>query len=220
MEFDFRTGGAYTWFYKETFMSTEESNKINTNYVDNQRLTAEMTRYSKQYSEWKRAASKNPGLTKPKISEYLGTAILQISNGLASKPNFKGYVFVDEMISDGVENCLQYLYNFDETISPNGFAYLTQIIYYAFIRRIGKEKKQMAIKQSLRDDLFAREPYRRRAGAFERGIGDPTPSDDHLGGLSRLEYSPDSGSDPVEKPKSKKKKAKKPRNTPLTDIFE
>ena len=53
------------------------------------------------------------------------------------------------MISDGVENCLQYLDNFNPTKSNNPFAYFTQIIYYAFVRRIQKEKKQVKVKQKM-----------------------------------------------------------------------
>ena len=53
------------------------------------------------------------------------------------------------MISDGIENCLQYMDNFDPEKSKNPFAYFTQIIYYAFIRRIQKEKKQQQVKQKM-----------------------------------------------------------------------
>ena len=65
------------------------------------------------------------------------------------RPNFINYTYRDDMISDGIENCLQYMYNFNPDKSKNPFAYFTQIIYYAFIRRIQKEKKQSTIKNKL-----------------------------------------------------------------------
>ena len=83
--------------------------------------------------------------------EYIVNCILKIANGLSNRPNFINYTYKDEMISDGIENCLQYIYNFDPTKSKNPFAYFTQIIYYAFIRRIQKEKKQQHIKHKMID---------------------------------------------------------------------
>ena len=86
---------------------------------------------------------------RPKVPEYIGECILKIANGLSNRPNFINYTYKDEMISDGIENCLQYIYNFNPKKSKNPFAYFTQIIYYAFIRRIQKEKKQTTIKNRL-----------------------------------------------------------------------
>ena len=83
---------------------------------------------------------------KPQIPNYVGRCLLQIANRLATKPNFANYTFKDDMISDGIENCVSYIHNFDPEKSNNPFAYFTQIIYYAFLRRIQKEKKQLYIK--------------------------------------------------------------------------
>ena len=58
-------------------------------------------------------------------------------------------MFRDDMISDGIENCVQYIHNFDPAKSKNPFAYFTQIIHYAFLRRIQKEKKQLDIKTKI-----------------------------------------------------------------------
>jgi hypothetical protein len=71
---------------------------------------------------------------------------MKIAEGLSHKPNFINYTYRDEMISDGIENCLMYFANFDETKSKNPFAYFTQVIYFAFLRRIQKEKKQLYVK--------------------------------------------------------------------------
>jgi len=82
----------------------------------------------------------------PAIPNYIGECFLKIADHLSRKPNFVSYSFRDEMISDGIENCLMYFKNFDSTKSKNPFAYFTQIIYYAFLRRIMKEKKQLYVK--------------------------------------------------------------------------
>ena len=86
---------------------------------------------------------------KPKISNYLGECFLKIATHLSYKPNFVNYMFRDDMISDGIENCIQYIHNFDPEQSKNPFAYFTQIIHYAFLRRIQKEKKQLEIKTKI-----------------------------------------------------------------------
>lgn len=83
---------------------------------------------------------------KPVIPDYIGQCLLLIANRLSHKPNFINYSYREEMISDGIENCIAYIDNFDPDKSKNPFAYFTQIIYYAFLRRIQKEKKQQYIK--------------------------------------------------------------------------
>jgi len=83
---------------------------------------------------------------KPKIPNYIGECFMKIAEGLSHKPNFINYSYRDEMISDGIENCLMYFENFDSTKSSNPFAYFTQVIYFAFLRRIQKEKKQLYVK--------------------------------------------------------------------------
>lgn len=82
----------------------------------------------------------------PRIPNYIGECFLKIAEGLSHKPNFISYTYRDEMIADGIENCLMYFSNFDPAKSSNPFSYFTQIIYYAFLRRISKERKQMYVK--------------------------------------------------------------------------
>ena len=110
-------------------------------YVDNAKFLEEMIEYKRQYK-----ISINDNEESPIISEYLGSVFLKIAQRLSFRPNFINYAFKDDMISDGIENCLHYIHNFDPEKSSNPFAYFTQIIYYAFIRRIQKEKKQLYIK--------------------------------------------------------------------------
>ena len=114
-------------------------NKIH--YVDNAKFLEAMIEYKSEYNE----AKKNDKEL-PMISEYLGSVFLKIAQRLSFRPNFINYAFKNDMISDGIENCLHYIHNFNPEKSNNPFAYFTQIIYYAFIRRIQKEKKQLYIK--------------------------------------------------------------------------
>ena len=86
---------------------------------------------------------------KPRIPNYLGECFLKIATHLSYKPNFVNYMFGEDMISDGIENCVQYIHNFNPEKSQNPFAYFTQIIHYAFLRRIQKEKKQLEIKTKI-----------------------------------------------------------------------
>jgi hypothetical protein len=86
---------------------------------------------------------------KPRIPNYLGDCFLKIATHLSYKPNFVNYMFREDMISDGIENCVQYIHNFNPERSQNPFAYFTQIIHYAFLRRIQKEKKQLEIKNKI-----------------------------------------------------------------------
>ena len=86
---------------------------------------------------------------KPVIPRYVGECFLKIANHLSFKPNFVNYMFKDDMICDGIENCVQYIHNFNPKKSENPFAYFTQIIYYAFLRRIQREKRQLEIKNKI-----------------------------------------------------------------------
>jgi len=91
--------------------------------------------------------AKREKLPDPILNTYIGECILLLSRKIATKSCFSGYSFIDEMISDGVENCIQYgITNFDPSKKANAFSYFTQIIKWAFIRRIQKEKKQQYIK--------------------------------------------------------------------------
>src|SRR6056300_1347882 len=113
-------------------------------YVNNKDFLEAMTAYKKEVDKAKRQKK-----DKPLVSDYIGSCFLKIANHLSYRPNFINYTFRDDMISDDIENCLQYLDNFNPEKSNNPFAYFTQIIYYAFIRRIQKEKKQVTIKHKL-----------------------------------------------------------------------
>lgn len=95
------------------------------------------------------AVAKERGMPKPIVSNYIGECFLKIATHLSYRPNFINYMYKDDMICDGIENCIQYIDNFDPEKSSNPFAYFTQIVYYAFLRRIAKEKRQMEIKEKI-----------------------------------------------------------------------
>ena len=115
-------------------------------YVNNKELLEAMTSYRERV-----IYAKEHSKPKPRVSNYVGDCFLKIATHLSYKPNFVNYPFREDMICDGIENCLQYIDNFDPDKSSNPFAYFTQIIYYAFLRRIQKEKKQLEIKQKILD---------------------------------------------------------------------
>jgi hypothetical protein len=98
-------------------------------------------------------ANKEAGIDPPQISNYLGDCFIKIARHLSYKSNFINYSYKDEMISDAIENCLAVVNNFDPAKSKNPFAYFTQITFYAFVRRIQREKKQMATKFRYIDQL-------------------------------------------------------------------
>lgn len=110
-------------------------------YVNNEKFLEQMKAFRQNVIE-----ARIDGKERPRVPEYIGECIFKIASHLARKPNFANYTFKDDMISDGVENCLLYIDNFDPEKSSNPFAYFTQIIYYAFLRRIQKEKKQLYVK--------------------------------------------------------------------------
>jgi len=115
--------------------------KRSEHYVNNKEFLAALVEYREKVTK-----SMEDGTDRPQIPRYIGECFLKIATHLSYKPNFVNYMFKEDMISDGIENCVQYIYNFDPEKSKNPFAYFTQIINYAFLRRIQKEKKQMEIK--------------------------------------------------------------------------
>lgn len=110
-------------------------------YVNNGEFLAAMVDYRNLVLE-----SKKNEVDRPIMPNYIGECFIKIATHLSYKPNFINYTFRDDMIADGIENCIQYVDNFDPAKSENPFAYFTQIIYFAFLRRIQKEKKQLYIK--------------------------------------------------------------------------
>ena len=125
-----------------------EPKKKRAHYVNNQEFLEALIQYKKDCYD-----AENSGEDKPVIPNYIGECLLKIGTHLSYKPNFINYSYRDDMILDGVENCILYLSNFNPEKSKNPFSYFTQIIYYAFLRRIMKEKKQSYVKNKMIQEL-------------------------------------------------------------------
>jgi hypothetical protein len=118
--------------------------KRSEHYVNNKEFLAALIKYRED-----KEIAEIQGKPKPPIPRYIGECFLKIANHLSFKPNFVNYMFKEDMISDGIENCVQYIHNFNPEKSQNPFAYFTQIIHYAFLRRIQREKRQLEIKNKI-----------------------------------------------------------------------
>lgn len=119
------------------------------NYINNKTLYGAMIHYKNDLRE---AVSK--GNNKPIVPNYIGESIILICSNLAKKPNFSGYTYKQDMISDGIMDCISAVDNFDPDKTNNPFAYFTQIAWNAFLRRIQKEKKQTYIKHKNFENSF------------------------------------------------------------------
>lgn len=97
--------------------------------------------------------AKQEGKPRPVIPDYIARCIMMIAEKLSRKPNFYNYTFREDMVGDAIKNCILYIDNFDPGISKNPFAYFTQIIYFAFIQRINKERKQLYVKYKSTENL-------------------------------------------------------------------
>ena len=116
-------------------------------YVNNADFSQAVVDYVSTVNE-----AKETKIEIPKVPDYVAQCFLRIAEGLSHKANFIRYTYREEMVMDAVENCLKAVenYNIDAKTrsgKPNAFAYFTQIIWFAFLRRITKEKKQQEIKE-------------------------------------------------------------------------
>ena len=118
--------------------------KRSEHYVNNKEFLAALIKHREDIE-----IAEIQGKEKPRIPRYIGECFLKIATHLSFKPNFVNYMFKEDMISDGIENCVQYIHNFNPEKAQNPVADFTQIIHYAFLRRIQKEKKQLEIKNKI-----------------------------------------------------------------------
>ena len=123
-------------------------------YVNNEKFLEVMGEYREKFLQ-----AKADNIEPPIIPDYAGECFLKIAERLSHRPNFINYAFREEMVSDGIENCVMYASNFNPEKSANPFAYFTQIIYYAFLRRIEKEKKQLYIKYKTMEEHSSLEDH-------------------------------------------------------------
>lgn len=152
------------------------------NYVNNVEFLEAMIQYKKAVRE-----AEDSGDEAPRIPNYIGECLYQIANRLAYRPNFINYTFRDDMVADGLENAIMCINNFDAEKSKNPFAYFTRVIWFAFIRRIHKEKKQTYVRHKVMENSILSDTL------FERG------ADSDFSSSSIRELSNDYMNDFVEK---------------------
>lgn len=128
-------------------LGVQENNMAD--YINNPTFLKALIDYKKLCADYLNAEKE-----KPIVPDYIAECFMKIATNLSYRANFINYTFKDDLISDGIENCLLYAHKFDETKSSNPFAYFTQIIYYAFVRRIVKEKKQTRIRYKMMEVYF------------------------------------------------------------------
>jgi hypothetical protein len=126
----------------------KKKDETSKHYIDNKKFLQALIDYKKEVN-----AAKKINSERPQVPDYIGDCFIKIANHLAYKSNFINYSFREDMILDAIENCLIYMDNFDPKKSSNPFAYFTQITYYAFVRRIQKEKKYLQTKYKYIESL-------------------------------------------------------------------
>ena len=190
-------------------MTTEQEQTKNPNhYVLNKPLYEALVAWQKEVKKNQRHK-----LPKPPVPDYVAECMMKMANRLSQKAGFVNYTYREDMVGDALESCLRYIHNFNPSKSTNAFAYITQIIHNAFIRRIQKEQKQLYVKMRIVDDADF-------LGSYERQDGDST----HYNN-SYVTYLQENKGDVISKfeswKESKKTKANaKKKAAKLTGLFE
>ena len=121
-------------------MTAQPRKRRKNNFIDNKEFYAALVSYRDSCR-----AAEDAGDERPIIPRYIGKCFLDIAEHLSMRPNFSNYMYRQDMVMDAVENCVLYCKNFDPDKSKNPFSYFTQVCWYAFLRRISKEKRQIEI---------------------------------------------------------------------------
>ena len=172
-----------------------------------------MIAYREKILEWKETTNSADPDTRPRVPTYVGECIMKIATHLSHKPNFINYTFREDMICDGIENCLQYIDNFNPDKSSNPFAYFTQIIYYAFLRRIAKEKKLLYIKYKASENVNIFDQ------TSSKQVGDTTNYNDDIKFGEWTKVHMGQFINDFEENKRRKVKHRSAKQTPLDELF-
>ena len=133
--------------------------KTRNHYVDNRQLYEALVTWQK---ETRKALRKK--LPKPPLPDFVAECMMKMANRLSQKAGFVNYTYREDMVGDALESCLRYIHNFNPAKSTNAFAYITQIIHNAFIRRIQKEQKQLYVKMRIVDQADFADSYEKQTG--------------------------------------------------------
>jgi hypothetical protein len=182
-------------------------------YVSNKDFLVAMIAYREKILEWKETTNSADPDTRPRVPTYVGECIMKIATHLSHKPNFINYTFREDMICDGIENCLQYIDNFNPDKSSNPFAYFTQIIYYAFLRRIAKEKKLLYIKYKASENVNIFDQ------TSSKQVGDTTNYNDDIKFGEWTKVHMGQFINDFEENKRRKVKHRSAKQTPLDELF-
>ena len=124
------------------------------NYVNNEHFLQAMVAYKKAVRE-----AEDSGEELPRIPNYIGLCFHDIATRLSYSHNFINYPYREDMVADGLENAVVAVHNFDPEKSSNPFGYFTQVIYFAFIRRIHKEKKQLYVRHKVLENSILMDTF-------------------------------------------------------------
>jgi DNA-directed RNA polymerase specialized sigma24 family protein len=133
------------------------ANSTKTHYVDNRKLYEALVEWQKLLRD-----AEKKKLPKAQLPDYVAECMVKMANRLSQKAGFVNYTYKEDMVGDALESCLRYIHNFDPERSTNAFAYITQIIHNAFIRRIQKEQKQLYVKMKIVDQSDFADSYERQ----------------------------------------------------------
>jgi len=130
-------------------------------YINKKEFYDELVEYKNQC-----AVADDNGETRPKIPDSITMKFFMLCKGIASRPNFSGYTYIDEMILDGLENCIIAVHCFNPNVSNNPYGYFTKCIWFSFLRRIEKEKKQTYIKYKAYENFIVESSLNEEYDAF------------------------------------------------------
>ena len=136
-----------------------QEKKTSTHYVNNVDLYNALVAWQK---ETRKAHRKK--LPQPPLPDFVAESMMKMANRLSQKAGFVNYTYREDMVGDALESCLRYIHNFNPAKSTNAFAYITQIIHNAFIRRIQKEQKQLYVKMRIVDQADFADSYEKQSG--------------------------------------------------------
>lgn len=131
-----------------------EIKKTKKDYINNADFVNALSEHKRLVKE-----AQDNDLPVPRLPNYIGECFMKIAEGLSHRPNFINYTYKDEMVADAIENCIMYCQNFDPSKSKNAFSYFTTVIWYAFLRRIQREKKQLYIKYKATEQIGILDEY-------------------------------------------------------------